>query len=365
MLYHCSKSNSSWVLELVCSDLSSPSGACHRSVQIKSILEQGGYKLEQISAPDRPGRWELAASGMKAGCMDGFHQPLGLASIRTGGSRRSLLKALQNQYPRIKGFIIEGTGFGALTGLGWCCRHGLRSILIPHNIESLAMYPGAWTHQGLSVAERFRHEEPWLRLADAIFTISMEEAWWLELHGIKAQHLPYYPSGQHLEALERLRTERQPDLTFGYLLLADFRNAANLRGAELLAERLANGLVVNHPIHVVGRSMELCKHVFESVPAHPFIFEGECTDATLADFQRRCLALVLSHPATSGMMTRVVDAAIANIPIIGNWMGLKSYHHFFSDALMESHHFPSHPAVRIRPERCPPAESSLMDALDA
>ncbi len=365
MLFHCSKPNSSWILELICADLSLSSGACHRSLQIKTLLEQGGYAVEPIKAPKRPGRWKLALSGMKAGCADGFHKPVGLASIRTAGSRRSLLKALHRLYPKIKGFIFEGTGFGALTGLGWCRRHGLRSILIPANIESLAIYPDVWTHEGLSVAQRFRHEEPWLRLADAIYTISIEEAWWLELHGIPAHHLPYYPCGQQLRTLERLRKERQPDVSFGYLMLADFHNAANLRGPSLLAEWLANGLVVNSPIHVVGRGIEQARHLFETADSHPFIFEGECSDLELASFQKRCMALLLYHPATSGMLTRVVDAAIANIPIIANWMALKSYHHYFREALLDAGQFPSRPAVRLSPERCHQAEAHLLQLLGA
>ncbi|MCP9884166.1 hypothetical protein KBY97_03355 [Synechococcus sp. ATX 2A4] len=334
-------------------------------MQIKAILECGGYTLDLISPPERPHRWELALSGIKLGLANGFYRPAGLASLRAGGSQRSLLKALYHRFPDIKGFIFEGTGFGALAGLGWCKRHGLKTVLIPANIESLANYPGAWTHKNLSVSERFRNEEPWLRLADAIFAISIEEAWWLELHGIKAQHLPYHPCEQHLESLVRLRQAREPDHNFGYLLLADFGNAANLRGARVFAELLAKGLTVNHPIHVVGRGMEQAEHIFESHSSHPFIFEGECTELALAEFQRRCLALVLFHPPTSGMLTRVVDAAIANIPIVGNLMGLKSYYHFFSEALIEAEHFPLQPSVRLSPEPSRQAEASLLRTLEA
>jgi hypothetical protein len=365
MFFHCTKPGSSWILELICSDLSRSSGACHRSSQIKAILEEGGYSLEPIDPPKRPERWKLAGSGLKAGLCDGFHRPLSLDSIRTAGSRRNLVKELHHRYPMIKGFIFEGTGFGALTMLGWCHRHQLRSVLIPANIESLANYPDSWTHKNLSVAERFRHEQPWLRLATAIHTISIEEAWWLELHGISAQHLPYYPSGEHLKGLQTLRSERQPDPDFGYLLVADFGNAANLLGTRLLVEKLANGLVVRYPIHVVGRQIEKAKAILDTISASPFIFQGECSDSELASFQRQCLALVLCHPATSGMLTRVVDAAIANIPIMGNWMALKSYHHFFSDPIISLAGFPTHSAVRCCPERPVQAEEFLLQTLDS
>lgn len=365
MLFHCTKPGSSWILELICSDLARASGACHRSQQIKEVLEQGGYVLEPIESPPRPRRWGIVVSGITAGLTDGFHHPIGIASLRTSGSTRSLLMGLKQQYPTIKGFIFEGTGFGSLTGLGWCHRHGLRSVLIPANIESLASYPGAWTHQGLEISERFDHERSWLSMADAIYTISIEEAWWLELHGIPAHHFPYYPCTDHLMQLESLRNHRQPDRDFGYLLLADFNNAANLTGAKLLANRLVNGLVVRHPIHVVGRGMEQAKSILEVVTQHPFIFEGEVSDQQLADFQSRCLALVIFHPATSGMLTRVVDAATANIPVVGNWMALKSYHHCFTDSIINSDALPANPTVRYRPERPKAAELSLLHTLDA
>jgi hypothetical protein len=365
VLFHCTKPGSSWILELICSDLATSSGACNRSQQIKEVLEKGGYALEPIKPPPRPRRWDIAVSGIKTGLADGFHRPIGLASIRTSGSTRSLLKELKHQYPAIKGFIFEGTGFGSLTGLGWCHRHGLRSVLIPANIESLANYPGAWTHQDLTITERFDHEKPWLSMADAIYTISIEEAWWLELHGIPAQHFPYFPCTEHLNQLESLRNQRQPDRDFGYLLLADFNNAANLTGAKLLAKRLVNGLVVRHPIHVVGRGMEQARCILESVNQHPFIFEGEVSDQQLADFQRRCLALVIFHPATSGMLTRVVDATIANIPVTGNCMALKSYHHCFTDSIINLDTLPANPIVRFRPERPQTAEASLLHTLDS
>jgi hypothetical protein len=303
-------------------------------------------------------------SGMRAAVHDGVHRPAGLDAIRAAGSRCRFLEALTHRFHDLNGFVIEGTGFGSLTGLGWCRRQGLATVLIPANVESLAPYPNAWTHRGLTVEQRFAHEARWLRLASAIHTIAIEETWLLELHGISAQHLPYHPSGSHLQALERLRQERRPDPSFGYLLVADFGNPPNQDGARALSQLVSSGVRVPYPIHVVGRNLETVANLFTSRSDHPFVLHGEISDLQLADYQRRCMAQILWHPPTSGMLTRVVDAAVADIPIIGNWMGLKSYHHMFHEPLITAGGFPATPAVRLRPERPIQSENALLRSLD-
>jgi hypothetical protein len=101
------------------------------------------------------------------------------------------------------------------------------------------------------------------------------------------------------------------------------------------------------------------------LPLEKLIVHGEVSDGQLADFQRRCLAQILVHPASSGMLTRLVDASIAGIPIIGNWMGLRSYHHFFEGPLIGSGVFIAHPAVRFAPEKPKQAADALIKALAA
>jgi hypothetical protein len=169
-------------------------------------------------------------------------------------------------------------------------------------------------------------------MADAIFTISVEEAWWLQLHGIAAEPLPYYPPRKHLVRLQRIRHCRRPDPECGLLWLADFRNPANQQGLSLTLDWLAEHAPQGIPLKVVGRGIENVRDQLNTSRLSQFQMLGELRDEELEDLQCRCLAQVIVHPATSGMLTRVIDAAVAGIPILGNSMALKSYRHFFSGA---------------------------------
>jgi hypothetical protein len=363
MLHLSKRGTDSWIVSTICEDPEHPSGACYRSLQILELLEEAGFHLCPIEAPPRPSRWRVARNGVSCGLRDGFYRPVHLDGIRVAGAQAAAYATLLLDYPSARGLLIEGTGFGALTAVAWCRRHGLRTVLVPANIEALVDYPHAGTHRGLSPLQRFAHEARWLRLADAIFTISIEEAWWLELNGISSDHLPYYPPRLRLKHLQALRDSRCPDPSFGYLLLADFRNVPNRKGAELLMQLLRGAQPLPASVHVVGRGMDHVAEIFSS--DRRFVVHGEVNDHQLADFQRRCLAQILVHPASSGMLTRVVDASIAGIPIIGNWMGLKSYHHFFERSLIGSGVFTADPAVRFAPEKPQQAAAALIRALES
>jgi hypothetical protein len=76
------------------------------------------------------------------------------------------------------------------------------------------------------------------------------------------------------------------------------------------------------------------------------------SDAQLEPLYRSCSAQLIVHPATSGMLTRVVDAALAGIPVVGNTMALKSYASCFADQ-----------AVVAIPRRPTQAEENFLEAL--
>lgn len=221
--------------------------------------------------------------------------------------------------------ILEGTGFGSLASVAEWRRRGVRTMLLPANIEALAPNIGSWTHRGLDVARRFAHERRWWALADAIFTISIEEAWWLQLHGIAAEWLPYHPVPARERQLLAIRRERNPDPAVGWLWLADFRNVANQVGAGLTLEWLNHNAGSRQPIQIAGRGIGwLERNCADRLPANARLL-GELSDHQLDHLYRTCTAQLIVHPATSGMLTRVVDAAVAGIPLVGNSMATKSY----------------------------------------
>lgn len=346
MIFLASKSNRLVLVSLICDDLSFSSGACARSNQIVEILQDAGWSLEPI-APVLPPVTPLVTAlyGLGAVCRDGLLHPLGLASLRSQGHSNRAVVALCRRFPSLCAVVIEGTGFGALASLSVWRRRGVKTVLIPANIESLAPNSHAWTHRGRDVAMRFADERVWWSIADSIFTISNEEAWWLELHGIKAAHLPYYPDSRRLQALQVVRRDRKPSSRVGWLWLADFNNPANRAGVPLTLEWLRNSSSTPSRVTVVGRGAEWLFENFADQLPHFIHLAGSIDDAELQLLYRTCTAQLIVHPATSGMLTRVVDAAIAGIPVVGNDMALKSYALCFHSA--DSIHAPPPPAAAV------------------
>ena len=285
--------------------------------------------LQTPKAPTSPRATLAYASAAVA--RHGPLRPLGRNSLRSQGHAASWVDALHRRFPRLIGVIQEGTGYGSLSAVAEWRRHGVKTVLVPANIESLAPNIGSWTHQGLDVSQRFAHERRWWAMADAIFTISIEETWWLQLHGIAAEWLPYYPAPEREQQLLAIRQQRQPDPAVGWLWLADFRNPPNQAGVALTLDFLQSCSKLPPVIQIAGRGMTwLEKNYGQQLPEVVRLL-GEATEAQLNQLYRGCTAQLIVHPATSGVLTRVVDAALAQIPIVGNSMALKSYASCFSD----------------------------------
>lgn len=269
--------------------------------------------------------------GLKATISHGPYQPLGIHSLRSQGQIAQSVANLHSQFPDLVGVIQEGTGYGSLFAVSMWRQRDVRMILVPANIESLAPNTNSWTHQGLDVSHRFANERRWWALADAVFTISVEAAWWLQLHGIEAEWLPYYPAPLREQQLLEIRQQRQPDPDSSWLWLADFRNPANRAGVPITLKWLEKMCCKPGRINVVGRGVEWLQRQFQDQLPVYVCLVGEVSDGELDILLKRCTTQLIVHPASSGMLTRVVDASIAGIGITGNSMATKSYSCLFAD----------------------------------
>ena len=331
MLILAIKDSRQWLMSLVCSDPAKASGACHRSLQLIHLLQSDGWQLEQIDPPLLPqNSWRTLRLGATAALRHGPMQPFGVASLRSQGHCDHQVAELHRRFPSLNGVIQEGTGYGSLSAVAEWCRLGVRTVLVPANIESLAPNTDSWTHRNLDISQRFDNERRWWAMVDKVFTISIEEAWWLQLHGIGAEHLPYYPPPQRAQLLRSIRDQRKPDQAVGWLWVADFRNPANQVGALLTFKWLADCQSPPRQVLIVGRDFEWLKDTYaDQVPLITRLL-GEVSDSELDQLCKTCTAQLVVHPATSGMLTRVVDAAVAGIPVVGNTMALKSYAYCFA-----------------------------------
>jgi hypothetical protein len=230
-----------------------------------------------------------------------------------------LSKWIANSFPTVSTVVIEGTGFGRLQIVPMLQKFGKKVILIPANVESLASYPDAWTHQ-LPVTKRLSVEAKYYCIADAVFCISTEETWLLQVIGTNAYFLPYFPPGEILKKIEQRKKDRENTIKSGYLYFADFRNAPNVKGfAAFVQQRLYIGM----KIQVAGLGAESIKPLTDGIAEFDYL--GELSSDALEERLLHCEKVILHHYPTSGMLTRVTDLLLSDIPIEGNFAALKGY----------------------------------------
>lgn len=63
------------------------------------------------------------------------------------------------------------------------------------------------------------------------------------------------------------------------------------------------------------------------------------------------------------MLTRIIDASLADLPVVGDWMSFKSYHHCFADGLLMPAGTSTSPAVLQPPAPPHQAEDRFLDLL--
>jgi hypothetical protein len=303
-------------------------GGSNRSTQIFELLVAAGFTLRRCVSEMQSSRFRVALSGLQSWARYGGYRPLCLESLRVAGRTRRVFENALEVAGKIDAVLIEGTGFGVLSIIPWLKNQGYAVFLAPANIEALVPYVSSWTHRNSTPIERFTEELRWMRHADHVFTVSPEEAWLLSINGIRASVLPYYPPSEVLKRLLLVKSKREPDENVGYLYLADFNNAPNRIGLRALLGEWRN--LSTGTLTIAGRGIELVKNELQNSDPGRVRVAGSISSNDLDSLRQRCTSMVIIHPATSGMLTRVIECNISGIPIVGNLMALKSYMHLFS-----------------------------------
>jgi hypothetical protein len=325
--FYITEENHNKVLIQLIADVRSDnwSGAKKRSCQIFEIFERNDFKLIKLENTSSLSKLKTIGLGLYSWLRFGLYKPICVESVRSAGHQIYRYQTLLKKFHGIKAVVIEGTGFGALGVVPYLKSKGLKVILVPANLESLAPYDKAWTHKK-SIGSRLKEELRWLRWADHVFTISIEENWLLQVFGVESSFLPYFPPRSVLEKLQRWKKERKPDKAFGYLYMADFGNEPNIKALKALLENIKSGKVIfDAPLNIAGRCLMQVPDVLQEVPGIRFL--GELSESKLEECYLKATGVVLMHYPSSGMLTRTVEALIMQIPIIGNIAAYKSYYH--------------------------------------
>ncbi len=297
-------------------------GGKARSVQLKELIEEKGYQFKKVEL-SKPNKWQVILYGIAFFLRFGYFKPFGYRSFVNSAYLYFGYTQLFKQYPGIQIVIKEGTGYGDLVIVDIIKKIGRKIYLIPADIESLCEYPNAWTHT-LPKIKRFEVELKYYRKADAVFCISEEESWILRIFEANAYFLPYYPSINKKDLIEKRRINRQPDKDFGILTFGRFDNTPQRRGLlNLLEDIKKKRIQLSYNLNIAGVGSEYFIDVVKGINNIKVL--GELSDNELEECLYKCIAVLFYHKPTGGMITRVPDMLLSGIPIIGNEDALKSY----------------------------------------
>lgn len=185
---------------------------------------------------------------------------------------------------------------------------GIQFTAMPHNLEF--MVPGQVQRSIRSADSAFALEMRIYRNAQLVQTISEFDCKILHALGVpKAGVLPYAPPEDDAKRLHTIRLARETSQKSFFLLLGTAANPPTRQGLERLFGLIADGNG--------GRRFVLAGFGTEDLTASaPSCVDvrGSVSNEELDRLMVHCLGLVVFQPPTSGMLTRLVEAAAAGVP---------------------------------------------------
>lgn len=299
-------------------------GGHHRYQQLREIVDEAGLPVAgEIAASHRrelalPAQAGLLLAGLAhlphAGCGPTLSPP-GL--FRIGASARAARRLAR---PDV---FLWAPSYGAHLVLGPLARRrGSRVVALIHNIESLV------PNQPCPVRPARRNwldiELACLASAEAIYCHSRWDQWFLRLRGLDARLLPYHPARARAAALGRIRERRaQGPIGESVLVLGNAINHPTRLGVlEQLRFVERNAAALQHiTIHICGDGTETLSIADQAanVQIHGYVDED-----VLTEHLATAKAVWFHQPATTGVVTRIVDMLIAGVPVIANAFAARS-----------------------------------------
>lgn len=222
-------------------------------------------------------------------------------------------------------FLNEDTTSGSY-GYPYLAQNiGKKMITVPHNVESLC-YTGVDLQSGKPMLGWLYEDIKRLKMCDAVFCISKEETWLLQIYGINAHYLPYYPpkaAEEYLLNIRKKRQERIPNRIPKFLVLGSAENLPTLFGMVEVLEYLGSHEELPFEVHVAGYKTE----EFLQQVIHPqIVYHGTLSKEELEQQLVETDALVINQSATSGALTRIVEHLIAGIPVVASFGAARDYY---------------------------------------
>lgn len=198
---------------------------------------------------------------------------------------------------------------------------GRSFIAYPHNVEFLV--PTRFQRYFSSRASEFYIERYIYTRASRVCAISEFDAAVIRSMGVNSVDvLPFAPVGRRRDELLSIRELRESSEKSHMLILGTVGNVPTRTGMHRLLSLIA--LDCSRPLSL-SREYKLAGYgteVFRGIAPSSVLVLGSVTNELLRELMVTCEGLLVMQPQTSGMLTRIVEAELAGVPVyvLGNYI---------------------------------------------
>ena len=186
---------------------------------------------------------------------------------------------------------------------------GRSYVAFPHNIEFLVPQQSQSVFRGPS--KEFLIERTIFRKAKRVVTISNFDSAVVRSLGVTiVQQLPYSPVAKHREELLKIRSRRTHSVKDGIIILGSVGNRPTRDGILQVLRQIA-GIHTKKKFTLAGFGTELLE---KEAPSSVSVI-GSISNESLIELLVKCEAMIICQPQTSGMLTRLVEADVAGVPV--------------------------------------------------
>jgi len=294
-------------------------GGNRRTAQIDELVREAGLGISNLNIDIKTTtRWSRYLKGIQVLAKQKFKIKPDYRIISGCGFEYQIYQEALNKHSGQKILLWEATK--NYIGCNLASQAKFKIICIPQNLESLVV-GNLDRFTGESLPNSLENEIQYISKSDAVFCISREEQWLLNLRGINADYLPYYPPKEIVDNLLKIRELRTKKTPERFLMLGSATNTPTKLGIIEVLNWLKH-VNFNNIIDIAGYGTEFLQEYCDGEPN--FNLHGTVNQEKLTELLINAKAVLSHQRATSGALTRIPEMLIAGIPVIANNIACRS-----------------------------------------